>query len=107
MGEVPGIAAPVIAPYVNALKLAPESYVYAVCTCFGTFATAQLIVVSLAGVLDRTLLLQGLLAIVPAIVFVPVGVRARRLISPRAFDIFIRLMLAAMALRLLYTAWLA
>lgn len=101
-----GIAAPVVAPYVNALRLAPQAYVYAVCTCFGTFAAAQLVVVGAAGVLDRTLILRGLLAILPAIVFIPLGVRARRLISPAVFDRFIRLMLAAMALRLLYTAWL-
>ena len=100
-----GISAPVIAPYVDSLKLRPEAYVFAVCTCFGTFAFAHLSVVSVVGLLDRDTAIQGLLAVVPAIIFIPVGVRARRLISPRAFDIFIRIMLAVMGCRMLYGAW--
>jgi len=102
-----GISAPIIAPYIDALKLKPEAYVFAICTCFGTFATAHLTVVSISGILDREIVLQGLLAIVPAIIFVPVGVRARRLISPRMFDVLIRIMLAVIGCRLLYGAWFA
>jgi len=102
-----GISAPIIAPYVNALKLRPDAYVFAVCTCFGTFAAAHLIVASTAGLLDRGTALQGLLAILPAIVFIPLGVRARRFVSPRAFDLVIRLMLGIMGARLLYSAWFA
>jgi uncharacterized membrane protein YfcA len=100
-----GISAPVIAPYVDALKLRPEAYVFAVCTCFGTFAAAHLSVVTIGGVLDGATALQGLAAILPAIVFIPLGVRARRLISQRAFDVFIRVMLAIMGLRLIWSAW--
>lgn len=100
-----GISAPIIAPYVNALKLRPEAYVFAVCTCFGTFATAHLGVVTVVGMLDRDTALLGLAAIVPAIVFIPVGVRARRFISANAFDLFIRIMLAIMGARLIYSAW--
>lgn len=102
-----GISAPIIAPYVNALKLRPEAYVYAVCICFGSFAAAHLGVAIVAGLLTRDIVLQGLAAIVPAIVFIPVGVRARRLISPGAFDVGIRLLLAVMGARLLYGAWAA
>jgi len=100
-----GISAPVIVPYVDALKLRPEAYVFAVCTCFGTFAAAHFCLVTIAGVYDRELLLQSLLAIVPAIVFIPIGVRARRLISPATFERIIRVLLALMACRLVYSAW--
>jgi uncharacterized membrane protein YfcA len=100
-----GISAPIIAPYIDSLKLKPEAYVFAVCTCFGTFAAAHLSVATVAGVLDRPTALQGLLAVLPAIVFIPVGVRARRLISPRIFAIFIRSMIALMGAKLLYGAW--
>jgi uncharacterized membrane protein YfcA len=101
-----GISAPVIGSYMNAIKLRPEAYVYAVCICFGTFALSHLGVVTVAGILDRTLLLQSLLAILPALIFIPVGVRARRLISPASFDLGIRIMLGLIGLRLVYTAWL-
>jgi len=100
-----GISAPVVAPYVDSLKLKPEAYVFAVCVCFGTFALAHLSVVSVAGVLDRDTVIQGLLAIIPALIFIPIGVRARRLISQRGFDIFIRITLAVMGCSLLYGAW--
>lgn len=102
-----GISAPIIAPYLDSLKLNPQAYVFAVCTCFGTFAAAHLSVVSIAGVLDRETAIQGLLAILPAIVFIPIGVRARRLISQRIFSIIVRVMIAVMGVRLLYGAWLS
>ena len=102
-----GISAPIIAPYVNAVRLNPEAYVFAVCTCFGTFAAAHLVVASLGGILDGELALSGLIAIVPAIVLIPVGVRARRFVSRESFDRGIRILLAIMGLRLLYSAWLA
>ena len=100
-----GISAPIVAPYVDSLRLRPEAYVFAVCACFGAFAAAHLGVVTVAGVLDRELVLESLLAIVPAIVFIPVGVRARRLISPQSFDRLIRLLLVVMGVRLIYGAW--
>ena len=100
-----GISAPIIAPYVNALRLKPEAYVFAVCVCFGTFATAHLSVATLSGVLTRDIVLQSLAAIVPALVFIPVGVWARRFISERVFDICIQSTLAVMGARMLYGAW--
>lgn len=100
-----GISAPVIGSYMNAIKLRPEAYVFAVCTCFGAFAFSHLSVVTIAGFYDRELLLQSLLAVVPALIFIPVGVRARRLISTAAFDLGIRLMLGVIGLRLAWTAW--
>jgi uncharacterized membrane protein YfcA len=44
---------------------------------------------------------------VPALIFIPVGVRARRFVSPRQFDLAIRIMLGLMGCRLVYSAWLA
>lgn len=102
-----GISAPIIAPYVNALRLEPQAYVFAVCVCFGTFAAAHLAVVTGAGILDRETVVYSLMAIVPAVIFIPIGVRARRFVSARAFDLFIRATLALMGLNLLYAAWRA
>ena len=101
-----GISAPIIAPYVNAVRLRPEAYVFAVCTCFASFAAAHLGVVLVAGLLDVDTMLQGMLAIVPALVFIPVGQWARRFVGADAFDLFIRVMLAIMGGRLIYAEWL-
>jgi len=100
-----GISAPIIGPYMDAIRLRPDAYVFAVCACFGTFAAAHLAVAVAAGLLDRTLVMQSLLALLPALIFIPVGVRARRFVSPRAFDLAIRIMLALIGLRLLSTVW--
>jgi uncharacterized membrane protein YfcA len=102
-----GISAPIIGPYVDALRLKPEAYVYAVCVCFGSFATAHLAVATVAGLLDASIVMQSLLALVPALVCIPIGVRARRFISARVFDLAIRSMLALIGLRLLYGVWAA
>jgi uncharacterized protein len=101
-----GISAPIIGPYVDAVRLRPEAYVFAVCVCFGTFAAAHLTVATAAGLLDRTLLMQSLLALIPALACIPIGVRARRFISARVFDLVIRGMLGLIGLRLVYTAWM-
>jgi hypothetical protein len=100
-----GISAPIIAPYMDTLRLRPTAYVYAVCSCFGAFACAHFTVVSLSGIYTRDIVVQSLLAIVPAIGFIPVGVWARRFVSRAAFDWVIRTTLVIMALRLVYAAW--
>lgn len=100
-----GISAPVIAPYMDALGLPPRGYVFAVCTCFGTFAGAHLTIVTVGRILTPDLMGLGLLAIGPAIAFIPVGVRARRFISRRTFELMIRVLLVVMAARIGYNAW--
>jgi hypothetical protein len=44
---------------------------------------------------------------VPALACIPLGIRARRFVSPFWFDWIIRLTLVVMASRLLYGAWIA
>jgi len=100
-----GISAPIIAPYMDALRLEPRAYVFAVCTCFGAFAGAHLTVVTAYGLMSVDLLGQGLVAIVPAIGFIPVGIWARRFISRRVFELSIRGLLVVMAARLVWGAW--
>lgn len=100
-----GISAPIIAPYMDALRLPPRSYVFAVCACFGAFAVAHFGVVVISRVYTGEIVMQSLLAILPALGFIPVGVGARRFVSRRFFDWIIRLTLFVMALRLLYAAW--
>ena len=100
-----GISAPIIAPYADSLGLKPRAYVLAVCAPFGAFAGAHLLIVSTAGLYSGELATQGLVAVLPAVMFIPVGVYLRRFISPQFFDVLIRLTLLVMAGRLVYGAW--
>lgn len=102
-----GISAPIVAPYMDALGLQPRGYVFAVSACFGAFATGHFLVVAVSGVYTPQLLSQSLLAIVPALACVPVGIWARRFVSRQWFDWIIRLTLVTMAGRLLYGTWFA
>jgi uncharacterized membrane protein YfcA len=100
-----GISAPLVAAYVDSLRLAPRAYVFAVCAPFAAFATAHFTILLGIGTYTPDLLWQSLLAIVPALAFIPVGVWMRQFITQRRFELIIRLTLLAMAVRLLYGAW--
>lgn len=101
-----GISAPIIGPYADALGLRPSAYVFAVCTPFGAFAGSHMVIVAASGLYTADLLGQSLIAVVPAVVCIPVGVWLRRFIQPRLFDWLIRLTLLIMGGRLLYAVWL-
>lgn len=100
-----GISAPVIAAYAASLGLTPSAYIFAVSAPFGAFAAAHLVVVTASGVYDAELAAQSAFAVLPAIAAIALGARLRARISPHAFDITIRAVLAVMALKLLHTAW--
>ncbi len=101
-----GIAAPIIAPYADSLGLRPHAYVYAVSAAFGAFAGFHLAIVLVSSLYTLDLFTQGVLAVLPAAAFIPVGMWLRRFVSRRSFGVLIRLTLAAMSLRLIYVAWL-
>jgi uncharacterized membrane protein YfcA len=102
-----GVSAPIVIPYVDALGVTPRTYVFALCVCFGAFATGHMVIVAGSGLYTPQLLGQSLLALVPALACIPLGIRARRFVSPFWFDWIIRLTLVVMASRLLYGAWIA
>ncbi len=99
-----GIAAPIVAPYVDSLGLRPNAYVFAVAAAFGAFAGFHLLIVVVSSLYTVELLTQGVLAVFPAAAFIPVGMRVRRFVTRRTFDLLIRLTLAVMSMRLIYVA---
>jgi hypothetical protein len=101
-----GISAPVVAAYFDALGLEPTAYVFAVCAAFGAFAAAHFATVAVARLYTPEIVVQSLIALVPAIALTPVGVKLRGRMSKRLFDVLIRSTLLVMAARLVYSAWL-
>jgi uncharacterized membrane protein YfcA len=104
MQAATGISAPIVVPYMDALRLRPFEYVFAVCAPFGAFATAHCLLLAGTGSYSGEILLTSVLAVVPAIAVVPVGARCRRYFAPRVFDIVIRMTLLVMAARLVWSA---
>lgn len=101
-----GISAPIIAAYMGSLRLAPRAYVFAVSAPFGMFAAAHFVFLTGIGAYSGVVVAQSVLAILPALAFIPVGGWLRRFITPKQFDVIVRLTLVVLALRLLRDAWL-
>jgi hypothetical protein len=107
MQAATGISAPIVAAYVDALGLSPRSYVFAVAAIFTALTGAHLIVLVAAGAYSPQQLLESTLAVIPALIFMKPGVWLRSVVAPWVFTRVIRVLLALMALRLLYGAWVS
>ena len=101
-----GIAGPVIGTYSHALRLEPRAYVYAVTTPFMVMALAHFIALVSFRVYTPSLLLESLLALVPAVLGIPLGTSLAGKIKRQVFDKIILILLFVMGLKLLYNVWL-
>ena len=100
-----GICVPVLVPYVDAIGANPRTYVFALAAVFLSLALTHLVFLLALQAYTPLLFGQSLLAVVPAMVFVPVGDWLRQFIRPRHFTVLIRVVLFVTAARLLYGAW--
>ena len=81
-----GMSAPVIATWIHSYRLQAETYVFGVSALFLAVSSAHLVAVAGFGLFDQERVLQGLLALIPVVVFVRLGMRMTRLISAKLFD---------------------
>jgi len=102
-----GISAPVLVPYVDGLGLSKRGYVFAVATVFSMLSGTHFIVMMSLQAYTPEQLAESMLAVIPAIAFVPLGARLRAVMEPAMFSRIIRVVMFIMAMRLLYGAWLA
>lgn len=98
-----GISAPVTVTYLHAMRLAREPFIYAVSVMFFAFALVQSASLWVAGVLTPVRLLEGAVALIPIALGMPVGNWLARKLSRKAFERFIVILLAVMAVRLFQT----
>lgn len=100
-----GICAPVIVPYVDAIGANPRTYVFTFSAVFMSLSLTHLVILGSLQAYTPLLFGQSLLAVVPAMLFVPVGNWLRQFIRPEHFSVLIRTLLFVTAARLLYGAW--
>jgi len=100
-----GICAPIIVPYVDALGANPRTYVFIFSAVFMSLSLTHLIILGSIQAYTPLLFGQSMLAVVPAMVFVPIGNWLRQFIRPEHFSVLIRVLLFVTAARLLYGAW--
>jgi uncharacterized membrane protein YfcA len=97
-----GASGPVAGPWFHLLGLAPSAYVFAVSTVFFTFAATQMAAVASFGLVDGERLLEGLVALAPIALGLPLGIRLARTLDRRAFNWCLLAMLWALEARLLW-----
>ena len=97
-----GMSGPLIATWIHAYRLRKEAYVFGVSVMFLAISLAHVAAVSGAGLMDRTRLLQGLIAVIPTVIFVPIGMRLTRTISQLLFNRLIVGLVIVMECRLIW-----
>ena len=81
-----GMSGPVIATWIHSFRLRNEAYVFGVSVMFLAISTTQVVAVSTFGLMDQERMIQGLLALIPTMLFTPLGMRTTRLISQKLFS---------------------
>ena len=93
-----GISSPIGVTFIHAMNLERDAHVFAVSTMFLLFSLVQLPSLWLAGIMQPLWVVQGLLALVPILLFMPLGQWASGKLSRRAFDRMILVFLAIIGL---------
>lgn len=95
-----GISAPIGVTFIHAMKLERAAHVYAVSAMFLLFAVVQLPSLWIAGVMRPEWMLQGLLALIPILLFMPVGQWISGKLSRQTFDRMILVFLGVIGLKM-------
>lgn len=99
-----GISGPLLTTYLHGFGLPPRAYVFALSTLFFVSALVQAVTLSAVGLYTPARLLESLLALVPIVVALPLGVRAARRLSAQTFQRIVLVLLAASAVSLVREA---
>lgn len=81
-----GMSGPLLTTYLYSYGLSSSVYIFSLSTLFLVFALAQVVTLVTLGAYTSTLLLEGLLALVPVAVMLPVGSWASRRVGERNFS---------------------
>ena len=96
-----GISSPIGVTFIHSMGLARDAHVYAVSAMFLLFSLVQVPALLVAGVMRADWLLQGGLALVPILVFMPLGQWLGGKLSRQGFDRMILMFLGLIGLKML------
>ncbi len=99
-----GISAPVSITFLSAMRLERHTYIFTISVFFVVMTAVQIPTLGMVGMLSAPLLALSLAAVVPILLFMPVGAALARRLSPAAFDRAILLLLVGLALKLVFEA---
>ncbi|WP_196260288.1 sulfite exporter TauE/SafE family protein [Pelagibacterium limicola] len=95
-----GISAPIGVTFIHAQKFLRDAHVFAVSAMFLALGAAHLPSLWIAGLLKPEWVLQGFLALIPIMIFMPVGQWLSSKLSQAAFDKMILAFLGIIGLKL-------
>ncbi len=95
-----GISAPVGVSFIHAMGLERAAHVYAVSAMFLTLGLVQFPALVVSGIMQPQWMLEALFAMIPILVFMPVGQALAGKLSRRAFDLMILIFLGLMGLKM-------
>lgn len=93
-----GISSPIGVTFIHAMTLSRDAHVFTVSAMFLLFSVVQLPALWTAGIMRPEWLLQGLLALIPILLFMPLGQWISGRLSRRAFDLMILIFLGVIGL---------
>lgn len=95
-----GISAPLGVTFIHAMGFARDHHLFAVSAMFLTFSVVQLPSLIVAGVMESEWLLEGLIALVPILLFMPLGQWISGKLSRKAFDRMILIFLGLLGVKM-------
>jgi uncharacterized membrane protein YfcA len=101
-----GIAGPVVATWIHSYRLQKEGYVFGVCIMFLCISGVQTLSVAAGGLMDAERFLSGLLGVSPTLLFVPLGKRTLKHVSPVTFNRIIIACIVVLEARLIWKQFL-
>jgi len=99
-----GISAPASITFLNAMRLERAEFIGTIAVFFFAMSVTQIPSLFALGILDLERLGLGLAAVIPLFGAMPLGAWAARRVSKETFDKVVLAILAAVALRLMYSA---
>lgn len=99
-----GISGPLVTTYLHGYQLAPRAYVFSLAALFCVGAVVQTLTLAVVGLYTSARLGQSLLTLLPIALFLPLGSRAARRLSPATFQRIVLVLVAASAISLVHQA---
>lgn len=95
-----GISAPMGVTFIHAMGLDRHAHVYAVSAMFLALGLVQFPALVLSGIMQPQWVIEALLAMIPILVFMPIGQLLAGRLSRKAFDLMILIFLGLMGLKM-------
>lgn len=95
-----GISGPTVGTYFHSYRLPQGAYILSITSVFQVFALVQIVVFASLGLYTTQRLMGSLVALVPILAVLPLGVRLSRRLAQRPFEIVVLVLLGLMGVKL-------